>query len=85
MKVGISIIDFTYYNRFIQAVGSYKSCWLCQIGVSGFALWILIFADIKNRLRQIRHNLFLFCIIIRNLEVIIYTGSSLTIRCKMAY
>lgn len=49
MKVGISIIDFTYYNRFIQAVGSYKSCWLCQIGVSGFALWILIFADIKKQ------------------------------------
>ncbi len=45
MKVGISIIDFTYYNRFIQAVGSYNSCWR----VSGFALWILIFADIKKQ------------------------------------
>lgn len=36
----------------------------CQIGVSGFALWILIFADIKNRLRQIRRNLFFYFVLL---------------------
>lgn len=46
----------------------------CQIGVSGFALWILIFADIKKQVASNKTQpVFLFCVIIRNLEVIIYT------------